>query len=63
MKRKKAQDELSYEKAWKGVSIQDFILKMDANIHWYNKKELRCQLETLDHLSSRSKNMKDKTIA
>lgn len=39
MKRKKAQDELSYEKDWKGVSIQDFILKIDANIHWYNKKE------------------------
>ena len=34
-------NEMFYKKNWKGVSIQDFILSVDAYIHWYNEKRIK----------------------
>ena len=52
-----------YGKNWKGISIQDFILRVDAYIHWYNEKRIKMSLGGLSPLEFRSKIMKDKTIA
>ena len=56
-------NEMFYGKDWKGISIQDFILRVDAYIHWYNEKRIKMSLGGLSPLEFRSKNMKDKTIA
>ena len=50
-------------KDWKGISIQDFILRVDAYIHWYNERRIKMSLRGLSPLEFRSKIMKDKTIA
>ncbi|MBO8435977.1 MAG: IS3 family transposase [Spirochaetes bacterium] len=50
-------------KYWKGVSIQDFIRRVDAYIHWYNEERIKMSLGGLSPFEFRSKNMKDKTIA
>ena len=52
-----------YGKDWKGISIQDFILRVDAYIHWYNEERIKMSLGGLSPFEFRSKNMKDKTIA
>ena len=56
-------NEMFYGKDWKGISIQDFILRVDAYIHWYNEKRIKMSLGGLSPLEFRSKIMKDKTIA
>lgn len=37
-------NEMFYGKDWKGISIQDFILRVDAYIHWYNEKRIKMSL-------------------
>lgn len=56
-------NEMFYGKDWKSVSIQDFILRVDAYIHWYNEERIKMSLGGLSPLEYRSKIMKDKTIA
>ena len=56
-------NEMFYGKDWKGISIQDFILRVDAYIHWYNERRIKMSLGGLSPLEFRSKIMKDKTIA
>ena len=56
-------NEMFYGEDWKGISIQDFILRVDAYIHWYNERRIKMSLGGLSPLEFRSKIMKDKTIA
>ena len=56
-------NEMFYGKNWKGVSIEDFMDRVDAYIHWYNTKRIKMSIGGLSPLEYRSKNMENKTIA
>ena len=55
-------NEMFYGKDWKGVSPQDFILKVDAYIHWYNEKRIKMSFGGLGPLEFRQKSKDDKAI-
>ena len=48
---------------WKGVSIDDFMSRLDEYIHWYNKKRIKLSLGGLSPLEYRLKNKENKSIA
>ena len=56
-------NEMFYGKDWKGVSIEDFMARVDAYIRWYNEKRIKMSLGGLSPLEFRLKNKEDKSIA
>lgn len=56
-------NEMFYGRDWKGVSIDDFISRLDEYIHWYNEKRIKISLGGLSPLEYRLKNKENKSIA
>ncbi|WP_414731838.1 IS3 family transposase [Agathobaculum desmolans] len=46
---------LFYCRSWSGVSLDDFIQKLNAYIHWYNHKRIKLSLGGLSPLEYRHK--------
>lgn len=49
-------NEMFYGRNWKGVSIDDFMSRLDEYIHWYNEKRIKMSLGGLSPLEFRMKN-------
>ena len=56
-------NEMFYGRDWKGVSIDDFMSRLDEYIHWYNEKRIKLSLGGLSPLEYRLKNKENKSIA
>ena len=56
-------NEMFYGRDWKGVSIDDFMFRLDEYIHWYNEKRIKLSLGGLSPLEYRLKNKENKSIA
>ena len=56
-------NEMFYGRDWKGVSIDDFMSKLDEYIHWYNEKRIKLSLGGMSPLEYRLKNKENKSIA
>ena len=56
----KLKNEISYGKDWKGISVEDFMDRVDVCIHWYNEKRIKMLLGDLSPLSSGQRTWKIK---
>ena len=42
-----AENEMFYGRDWMGVSLEQFMDKLDSYIHWYNEKRIKLSLDSM----------------